>query len=213
MTPKFQSQYLILSSRNINIILYKTLFYLKKLTFYNVKCWVRRAAVQRVYLNQKVEDFRCAVCSTKYWHSIWTINPDGMLHHLLITRALFMLFHGLYQTTVRGILPPPYSTFLHSKVGNKYPTCVWLIMYNWHSQSPVWRCWMTYRCLIKWSHRCSVLVWCSNDWRRSTEAVNKTVLSQTCCHRRTNACLQCVCCACVVVTSVWWWWRWWPSLA
>ncbi len=50
-------------------------------------------------------------------------------------------------------MPPPL-TFLHSTVGkNNYPTCAWLIVYSWHSRSPVWRSWMRHRCLIKssWS--------------------------------------------------------------
>lgn len=51
---------------------------------------------------------------------------------------------------------------------------------------------MRYRCLIKSSHHCPELHWCSTDWQTSTEAVNNTVLSQTCCHQQTSVCL-CVC--------------------
>lgn len=52
---------------------------------------------------------------------------------------------------------------------------------------------MRYRCLIKSRHHRSELVWCSTDWQRSAEAVNKSVLSQTCCHRWTSMCCGHIC--------------------
>ena len=52
---------------------------------------------------------------------------------------------------------------------------------------------MRYRCLIKSRHHHYELVWCSTDWQRSTEAVNNTVLSQTCCHRQTSVCCGHIC--------------------
>lgn len=67
-------------------------------------------------------------------HACWTVNSGGLLHHLFITRTLF-LFYGFHQSTVRCILPlpaclllPPSSFHLpafHSGEKTNYPTCVW----------------------------------------------------------------------------------------
>lgn len=67
-----------------------------------------------------------------------------------------------------------------------------LNVYRWHSQSLEWGRWMRYRCVIRTIRSQSVLLFCSAHWQRSTEAVNKTVVSQTCCHQQTSVCL-CVC--------------------